>query len=271
MLTPVKNYPALIYKQKKQKILIISDLHLGWELNLIQKGIHIPSQTIRIQNQLLHLLKTTKPDTLTILGDIKHTIAKAKLSEWQDIPLFFKTIKTEINKIEILRGNHDGNLEPLLDPAIQLHPSSGITLNNVGLLHGHTWPAKKLLECNTLVMGHVHPTVSFHDQLGFHITSPVWIKAKCNPKQFATKYLERRYKKSKLKTTSQIAKTRVKELIIMPCFNTFLGGRAINREKSDKSYIGPILRSQSIDLEEAEIYLLDGTYLGKTRQLKTTS
>jgi len=183
MLIPVKNHPALICEQKNHKILIISDLHLGWELNLIQKGIHIPSQTKRIQDRLLHLLKITNPDTLMILGDIKHSIAKTKLSEWQDIPEFFKTIKTQIDKIEILRGNHDGNLEPLLDPTIQLHPSSGVALNNVGLFHGHTWPAKKLLKCSTIVMGHMHPTVSFYDRFRFYITSPVWIKASCNPKQ----------------------------------------------------------------------------------------
>lgn len=271
MLTPVKNYPALIYKQEKQKILIISDLHLGWELNLIQKGIHIPSQTRRTQDKLLHLLSITDPNTLIILGDVKHTIAKAKLNEWQDIPEFFKNIKTRINKIEILRGNHDGNLEPLLDPTIQLHPSSGITLNNIGLFHGHTWPAKKLLECNTLVMGHVHPTVSFYDQLGFHITSPVWMKAKCNPKQLAITYSKRQHTKSKTKITSHITKPRVKKLIIIPCFNNYLGGRAINRKKPNKSYIGPILRSQSIEIETAEVYLLDGTYLGTVEQLKTTS
>ncbi len=270
MLTPVKNYPALIYRQENQRILIISDLHLGWELNLIQKGIHIPSQTRKTQNKLLHLLSITDTDTLIILGDVKHTIAKAKLSEWQDIPEFFKAIKTRINKIEILRGNHDGNLEPLLEPTIKLHPSSGITLNNIGLFHGHTWPAKNLLKCNTIVMGHVHPTVSFYDQLGFKITSPVWIKAKCNSKQLAIAYSEHQKTKSKIKRTLKNYKPQVKKLIIMPCFNSYLGGRAINRKKPNKSYIGPILRSQSIDIETAEVYLLDGTYLGTIEQLKTT-
>jgi len=273
MLTPIKNYPALIHKQKEQKTLIISDLHLGWELNLIQKGIHVPSQTQKIQDELLQLIDITEPNKLTILGDVKHTIARAGLVEWQDIPKFFKAIKTKVDKIEIIRGNHDGNLEPLLEPTIQLHPSSGIASNAVGLFHGHTWPAKQLLECTTLVMGHVHPTISFRDRIGFRITSPVWVKAKCDAKKLADDYLRRRRPKSNTKQIStpqkrQIANPKIKQLLIMPCFNNFLGGRAINKKKAGRSYRGPILRSQSIKMEAAETYLLDGTFLGTIKQLR---
>lgn len=276
MLTPIKNYPALIHKQKGQKTLIISDLHLGWELNLIQKGIHVPSQTQKIQDELLQLIEITEPNKLIILGDVKHTIARAELIEWQDVPKFFKAIKTKVDKIEIVRGNHDGNLEPLLEPTTQLHPSSGIASNDVGLFHGHTWPAKQLLECTTLVMGHVHPTVSFRDRIGFRTSSPVWVKAKCDSKKLADDFLGRRRTKSSVKKTStlqkrQITNPKVKQLLIMPCFNNFLGGRAINKKKAGRSYRGPILRSQSIKVEAAETYLLDGTFLGTIKQLKGMS
>jgi hypothetical protein len=32
--------------------------------------------------------------------------------------------------------------------------------------------------------------------------------------------------------------------------------------------IGPVLRSEAVDLDNAEIYLLDGTYLGTLNQLR---
>jgi hypothetical protein len=59
----------------------------------------------------------------------------------------------------------------------------------------------------------------------------------------------------------------------MPSFNDFLGGRPINGDVSQKKeqnprMIGPILRSKILDLDNAEIYLLDGTYLGTLSQLK---
>jgi hypothetical protein len=34
---------------------------------------------------------------------------------------------------------------------------------------------------------------------------------------------------------------------------------------------GPVLRSEAVDMEKAEIYLLDGTFLGTLSQLKTLS
>jgi len=68
----------------------------------------------------------------------------------------------------------------------------------------------------------------------------------------------------------------VETLIIMPSFNDFLGGQAINmynleRQKKFKGFIGPVLRSGSIDFENAEIYLLDGTFLGSLSQLRKIS
>jgi putative SbcD/Mre11-related phosphoesterase len=273
MLTPVKNYPAFLYKHKQHKTLIISDLHLGWEINLARKGIYVPSQTSKICQKLLQLINMTKPDTLIILGDVKHTIAKAESGEWQDIPEFFKTIKTKIKDIQIIRGNHDGNLEPLLPPTIQLHPSIGIPLNAIGLFHGHTWPGKKLLKCSTLVMGHVHPTVAFRDPFGVRITTPVWIKAKCITEKLAATFLKNKQARATKNSVATIkkhfnVKSKVKQLFIMPCFNEFLGGRPVNRRREQRHYIGPVLRSGAVNINSAEVYLLDGTFLGAIEQLK---
>jgi hypothetical protein len=59
----------------------------------------------------------------------------------------------------------------------------------------------------------------------------------------------------------------------MPSFNDFLGGRPINETKPRKkghpsTMIGPVLRSEAVDLDNSEIYLLDGTYLGTLNQLR---
>ncbi len=67
---------------------------------------------------------------------------------------------------------------------------------------------------------------------------------------------------------------RSEELFIMPSFNDFLGGRPVNeaRPKKDlgtETLIGPVLRSESIDIGNSELYLLDGTYLGTLNQLRT--
>ena len=269
MLRPVENYPALLHEEKQHKSLIIADLHLGWETNLTRKGIHIPSQTLKTLRKLLQLINKTTPDTIIIIGDIKHTVAKAEPSEWQDIPKFFETLKGKIEDIRIIRGNHDGNIQPLLPPAIQVHPPTGMALNAIGLFHGHTWPARKLLKCRTLVMGHVHPTIAFRDVIGFYIATPVWIKAEYdNAKLVAAFIKSKRVKKSTLKRERILGKSKINQLFIMPCFNDFLGGRPINREYKRRKYTGPILRSEAFDINRSEVYLLDGTFLGTIKQLR---
>ncbi len=271
MLIPVKNYPALLYTQKEHRTLIIADLHLGWEVNLAQKGIYVPSQTPKILQRLLQLISIIKPNTLIILGDLKHTIAKAQPSEWRDVPEFLEAVNTKIQDIQIVRGNHDGNLEPLLPQTTQLRPSTGIVLDATGIFHGHTWPARKLLQCKTLVMGHVHPTIVFRDSLGFQITVPVWIKAKCDIKRLTKLYLSRDSKRAKAITSAQknLMQFKVEQLIIIPCFNNLLGGKPINKKNQRRSYIGPVLRSGAINMNKAEAYLLDGTLLGTIERLKT--
>jgi metallophosphoesterase superfamily enzyme len=199
-------------------------------------------------------------------------IHKAKVMFSHDMP-FFEKMKKEVPDIHIIRGNHDGNLLPMLPSAIKLHPSTGINLNTVGFFHGHTWPAKGLLNSRTLVMGHVHPTITFSDPLGFKTVARVWIKAGTSPEKLAMAYL-----KAKKGRTAENVLTAVKEnfdvepqvrqIHIMPCFNSFLGGHPLNRKSPHKRPAGPILRSGAIDIAEAEAYLLDGTFLGAIEKLR---
>ena len=60
----------------------------------------------------------------------------------------------------------------------------------------------------------------------------------------------------------------------MPSFNDFLGGQTINKRRLGKksgsrAFIGPVLRCGSIDVDNAEAYLLDGTFVGNVEQLRS--
>jgi metallophosphoesterase superfamily enzyme len=250
---------------------------------LAQGGIHVPSQTPKILNKLLQLIDLCKPTGLLFLGDIKHTIAKVELEEWQDVPTFFEAINKKVSDISVILGNHDGNLEPLLPENVKLLPSTGVAIGDAGFFHGNAWPAPELLACRSLVMGHVHPTVAFIDPLGFRITAQVWVKAKLNGELLAKAFLkslgvqvEANVDPVKLLYQKVNVRLKASELFIMPYFNDFLGGRPINRSGRDRhprsiEYLGPVLRSGSVDFDNAETYLLDGTFLGIISQLKSLS
>jgi len=278
LLMPVQPYPALLVREGAEKALVVADLHIGWEVALTEKGIHVPSQMPKILSKLLKLLKLCKPTSLLFLGDVKHTIAKVELEEWRDIPDFFENLSKKVSDIRVVLGNHDGNLEPLLPESVKIFPSAGLAIGDVGLFHGNSWPTLELLQCHNLVIGHVHPTVSFRDPLGFRVTTQVWVKAKLLKEHLAKAFLKSQGINVEPSTDAvtllfQRFNVRLKssELLIMPHFNDFLGGRSMNRGTQAIEYLGPILRSGSVDLDNAETYLFDGTYLGTVNQLRSLS
>jgi metallophosphoesterase superfamily enzyme len=138
--------PAALVKTSKTKTLLIADPHLGWEMQLQEKGIHVPSQTPKILNKLKAVIAEYKPDRLVILGDVKYTVASSEFGEWRDIPDFFNQLSNCIGNIAVVRGNHDANLEPLLPENVEFLPATGAVIGNVGVFHGHKWPSPALLE-----------------------------------------------------------------------------------------------------------------------------
>ena len=270
MLTFIEPYPALLLQQQKQRTVIIADLHLGWEVAFVEKGIHVPSQMPKLLQKITEIIEKTKPQTLLLLGDIKHTITKTATEEWRDIPDFFEPLTKKVQSIKIIQGNHDGNLEPLLPETVEILPPTGTMINGAGFFHGHTWPALELLRCQTLIMGHVHPVVMFQDLLGYRITRQVWVKANINCALLKKTLL----KHCNTKQSPQ-QPTKATQCIIMPSFNDFLGGRPINKKTkatgSKYQTLSPLLRSKSVKIEEAELFLLDGTFLGTIKQLTTLS
>lgn len=279
LLKPISPYQALLLMKDSEKYLVIADLHLGWEASLAERGVHIPLQTNKLLKRIERIILNEKPDCLIILGDVKHTVEKIELEEWRNVPEFFESLLKKISCIKIVPGNHDGNIEALLPDEVNLISQKGIMIGDVGLFHGHAWPDIEMLSCKTLVIGHVHPTISFRDSMGFRITTQVWIKAPCNSEILAKSML--RHYNIRVEANEDVEaivrsklsiKVKVKNLLIMPSFNDFLSGRAVNRaspfgEAVFKDFIGPILRSRSINLHEAEVYLLDGTFLALLKQL----
>jgi putative SbcD/Mre11-related phosphoesterase len=278
MLNLLLPNPAALVKSDKTKTLLIADPHLGWEVQLQEKGIHVPSQTLKILNKLIAIICEFKPDRLVILGDVKYSVISHEFGERRDIPDFFKKLQGIIGNVAIVRGNHDANLEPLLPESIELLPATGAVIGGVGVFHGHKWPSPALLGCKTLVMGHLHPVVVFRDPAGFKMTRQVWMKVKVDSEGLGKILLQ----KAGVKLTGSVTETmrrhygvklKTVELYVMPSFNDFLGGRPVNETKPRKEIdkeelIGPVLRSETVDVDEAELYLLDGTFLGTLNQLR---
>jgi hypothetical protein len=250
MIRFIKNYPALFISEIKA--LVIADLHIGISYELYKSGINIPSQVKEMKETIEKLIKQTKAKRLIILGDVKHDVPGISVQEMREIPEFLKAISKKI-KVEICLGNHDTYLKEILPENIKLHGAKGFKIKNYGFNHGHAWPSKELMTCNYLIISHTHPTIQFIDKFGYRIVEPVWIKGKIDQEKIKEKY--------KVKKTGKL------EVIITPAFNNLLGGTPINIKTTSDELLGPLLKNNFIDLNNSELYLLDGTYLGKLKNI----
>ena len=279
-LAPVGDSPSLLLQGEGERVLVVGDLHIGWEITLARQGIHVPSQTPKLADRLIDIIGKSSPTKIVFLGDVKHTVVGAELEEWKDVPEFFEKIIPHISDIQIIQGNHDGNIEPMTPSQVKIIPSSGIALwGRYGLFHGHAWPAPELLGCESLIQGHLHPVVAFTDALGYRLTRPVWVRAPCNATKLARAILKDS-KRRKNRSIEHAVKERygvelkASRLLFAPPFNDFLGGRPINlKQPSGSSWtkidrFGPLLRGGIVNMNEAEVQLLDGTYLGTVKQLR---
>jgi putative SbcD/Mre11-related phosphoesterase len=245
-LQPIIDEPALLLKEKK--LLVIADLHIGIESELREKGLQVPSQTIQMEQRLISILQTNNVCDIILLGDVKHNIPSTTVQERNDVKNFLSAIQS-YGTLHVLPGNHDGNIHRLLSPDIQLHPSEGFVFEGIGFTHGHRKPSNEVMDCDQVVIGHTHPTVMLTDRLGYRTFEQCWLRGAPFPST-----LEEKYPTS---TTSQI--------LIMPAFNPLCGGIAVNRDP----LLGPF--GSLIDIDNAEMYLLDGSSLGKVKDLKESS
>jgi putative SbcD/Mre11-related phosphoesterase len=155
------------------KILVISDLHLGIEKELSMKGINIPSQTDYILNKIRKIKEKFNAKYLIIDGDLKHNIPKTSFQELSDIPIFLNEISEDFNKIFIIKGNHDGDIEELIPYGIKnVKVLKALKIKNVVFTHGHL---KTKLEGKYYAIGHHHFAKKIITNIGEAIYEKVFV------------------------------------------------------------------------------------------------
>ncbi len=245
-IQPAPNEPALLIADIAA--MVVADLHIGIEQELREAGASIPSQTKTMEARLYRLIETYHIHDLYLLGDVKHNIPTSTIQERTDVKFFLQRLAEKVT-VHILPGNHDGTIERLASPAVRIHPSSGLVLDGIGLLHGHRWPSLELFACPQLVVAHTHPTILFTDRMGYKSYEPCWLRGPCLPKKLQEK----------------APHGACQQIIVLPAFNPLCGGIAVNTEP----LLGPVL--SLLDLPQTDVYLLDGTALGKIAELSASN
>ncbi|WP_440945775.1 metallophosphoesterase [Methanosarcina sp. T3] len=258
-ITPILEEPALIVRNT-ETALVIADIHLGIEWDLYKSGINLPSRIKDRLDRVLGYLQTCSTDRIVLLGDVKHNVPQVSWQEKDEIPLFLETL-AEHAHVDIFPGNHDGGIEFLFSGQkdIKVHSARGAVLDGIGYFHGHTWPAPELLAASRVITAHNHPTVRFTDTFGYSIVEPAWIRTRFN-----VETLKARFGNLDFENEKDWADP---EVFIMPAFNELCGGVPFN-ESTQEDLLGPVFSSGGIELDNAEVYLLDGTRLGLIKNIR---
>ncbi len=239
----------LLRAENRERTLVLADIHLGYEAGLRRRGVVVPSQTRGLLDRLLAAVERERPDRLVVLGDVKHTVPGASGQERAELPGFFRELRERV-PVEVVPGNHDGRLADLLGNGVPVAPMTGQVVDGVAYMHGHTWPTPSILRSRVLVLGHDHLVVELRDEVGGRQRERVWIRTRLDPERLPPRL--RPHARRKM------------EVILAPAYNGILGGVPVN---GGGGFMGPLLRCGAVDVPNGEAHLLDGTYLGRVRDL----
>lgn len=191
-------------------VLVIGDLHIGYDVMLRQSGVLIPErqieETIERLGKIFEKIKEKNYELKKIifLGDIKHSFG-FEFEERKDFDQIMDFLKQRFSEenIILIKGNHDTIDYSFEGKMVDVHTEEGVVF-----LHGH----KSFLEVfdkstNLIVLGHLHPSVVLQENPGIKKET-----YKC--------FLTGKYKK--------------KEIIILPSFLNIIEGSRVNDYSDEK-------------------------------------
>lgn len=151
-------------------ILVVADMHLGYEAALEYQGLSIPRvQTRKIEQYLMDVIDEVRPSRLIVAGDMKHNFSRNLTQEWQDVDRFVRVLSDRV-KLEVVKGNHDNYLGAILQ-GYKIPLTMETICAGVRILHGH----RGVLTDEMTVMGHIHPCIRLRDSVGASVKDPCYL------------------------------------------------------------------------------------------------
>ncbi|MBT4136042.1 metallophosphoesterase [archaeon] len=154
------------------EILVIGDIHIGYEEHIAQEGI-IPriqyKEIVKKLDKIFLLLDKggIKIKKIILLGDLKHEFGGISNSEWRETLQLLDYLDEKIdkknkgNRIVLIKGNHDNILGPIARKR-NVKLKKYYSIRGICFLHGNKVEGGCCGK-GILVMGHLHPSISLGD------------------------------------------------------------------------------------------------------------
>jgi|UniRef100_A0A7J3Z8B8 putative phosphoesterase, SbcD/Mre11-related len=231
-LFAVEDTPLAYLELPEHKVLLLADVHLGFEEYMATKGVFLPRLQLKKVIEIIERgLSVANADTLIIVGDVKHLFDKLGRRESKDLGEFLMYVKKKFNRVVLVRGNHDNFVYSLsMRYSVEFYES--FQLGSILFIHGHK--DFQLHDYSLIVIGHEHPSIVLKDPV-----TETTSKFPCF-----------------LKVPLQNSST----LVILPAAGAYQSGTAVST--STESFLSPVVKKYGI-LRSAIPYVIveaDGVY-----------
>lgn len=215
-LIAIEPYPVIYVKDRD--ILVISDLHLGFELVSAEHGVFIPRiQFDGIKKMIADSKIKSKAGKILILGDLKHEFSETSYHEYKEVSLLLDYLKDSFNEVLMVKGNHDTFITRIARKyGIEVYDE--YKESDYLFLHGHKDKSLNDVKEKNIVLGHEHPSIALFTDLGVKEKVKVFLYGEDIDKRF----------------------------VIMPAASYFAEGSDINILPREE-LISPILRKLDVD------------------------
>ena len=239
-----------IVNNSTRNYLILSDLHIGFESDIIKKGVNLNSNIIinDILNEIHSIKNSQQFDGLIILGDLKSSITRITKIEWDVIPNFLLELSKDLD-VFFVPGNHDGNIDILMPKSVITCNSGGLLIGDTLLIHGHTIPDNTKVNITKIIMGHLHPI--FSDPESTLNGKRIWI-----------------YLKVRKESIFGNKNKGIIEVIVVPTFNKYYY-TSIQKTGKFHKHLSPFMRllAKKDAILSGFLFTLEGSLIGDISKL----
>jgi putative SbcD/Mre11-related phosphoesterase len=210
---------------------VLSDLHLGFELAMEEKGLFLPRLQVRIELERMGvIIERYRPSTIVVNGDLKHDFSRNSPQEWVEIKKLFEFLSSK-TKVVVVKGNHDNYILNIASK-FNIETLPYYLAGDILLAHGDV--EIEGFSNQWTIIGHEHPAIRVRDAIGAQYKFPVFL------------YLKR------------------SGILVLPAFSPFSLGTDVLTES--REFMSPYLRN--IEEADAVIFAIDK---GQVRKLGSLS
>lgn len=153
-----------------RRLLAIADLHLGFDEALTHEGLLVPRLQLEVIRERLNSIiaylaisSTHSLEKLIINGDLRHQFGPLSKRESQEAVDLLAELSVLADRIILVQGNHDGDLEPLAQGRPNVEICQAHREGSFLFSHGDRRLVSLSLNIRTVIIGHEHPAVGLRD------------------------------------------------------------------------------------------------------------